>query len=88
MNVSAWCGRCGESFRLAQVVDEGAVGRCPRCGEPFNSAYTVVVAGAVAQLLRAGEELRESVHRLREVAPLLHVDRARLYADLDVDLDR
>jgi hypothetical protein len=88
VNVGAWCGHCGQSFRLVESVTDGAAGSCPRCGRAFDPAYTAVVVTAVRQLLAAAGSLSAAAHQLREVAPSLHIDRAQLYRDLDADLDR
>jgi hypothetical protein len=83
MNVSAWCGHCGESFRLAELVEGGFDGRCPRCGgELAEASYLPVASGAVHDVLRAAAALDEAATRLREVAPRLHVDGRKLRADL------
>jgi hypothetical protein len=88
MNISAWCGICGESFRLLEVMEGGTAGRCPRCGEPFAAGYAAVLAGAVNQLATAADALESAVRQLADVAPALHVDRRKLYAELDDALDR
>ena len=83
MNVGAWCGHCGESFRLAELVDGGFDGRCPRCGHYLAEAsYLPVASSAVHDVLRAAAALDEAATRLREVAPRLHVDGRKLRADL------
>jgi len=83
VNVGAWCGHCGESFRLAELVDGGFDGRCPRCGQELAEAsYLPVASSAVHDVLRAAAALDESATRLREVAPRLHVDGRKLRADL------
>jgi hypothetical protein len=83
MNVSAWCGHCGASFRLAELVEGGFDGRCPRCGrELAEASYLPVASGAVHDVLRAAAALDEAATRLREVAPRLHVDGRKLRADL------
>lgn len=86
MNVEAWCGSCGENFRLAQVVDEFG-GRCPRCGVVYSHEYNAVVTTSSAQLIRAAELLHDAGQQLRDIAPLLHVDREALYKALDEVLD-
>ena len=88
MTVTAWCGMCGESFRLLEVVEGGNAGRCPRCGESFAAGYTAVLAGAVHQLASAADALDGAARQLADVAPALHVDRRKLYAELDDALDR
>lgn len=88
MNTEAWCGHCGESFRLAQVVEEGAGGRCPRCGVVFSHEYNAVVTSAASAAIEAHQRLLESLQRIAEIAPLLHVDRESLYKSLDEHLLR
>ena len=83
MNTEAWCGHCGESFRLAQVVEEGNGGRCPRCGIVFSHEYNAVVTSASSQVMAAQAQLEQSLQRLAEIAPLLHVNREALYKGLD-----
>lgn len=83
MNVGAWCGHCGESFRLAELVAGAFDGRCPRCGQELAEAsYLPVASAAVHDVLRAAAALDEAATRLREVAPRLHVDGRKLKADL------
>ena len=88
MNTEAWCGHCGESFRLAQVVEEGAGGRCPRCGIVFSHEYNAVVTSAAAEAIAAHARLEDALQRIAEIAPLLHVDRGALYKSLDAHLAR
>ena len=88
MKLDGWCGSCGESFGLAQVVTEGNGGRCPRCGIAFNHEYNAVVTSSVSALVRAYAELHDAAQRLADTAPLLHVDRAALYKSLDAHLAR
>ena len=88
MKLDGWCGHCGETFGLAQVVAEGDGGRCPRCGIAFNHEYTAVVTSSVNALLRAYAEMYDAAQRLADTAPLLHVDRASMYKSLDQHLDR
>ncbi len=76
MNVTAWCGRCGESFPLLEVVDSGTPGHCPRCGVAFAPDYAAVMVSAVRQVLAAAAVLDQSGGQLRDVAPLLHIDQA------------
>lgn len=87
MNVEAWCGQCGESFRLAQVVAEGTGGRCPRCGVVFSHEYNAVVTSSASELITAAAALHDAGERMRDTAPLLHVDREALYKALDGVLD-
>lgn len=88
MDVAAWCGRCGDSFRLLEVVDDGNAGRCPRCGEPFAPGYAPVVAAAVRQLSAAARTIASAGNQLAELAPKLHIDAGKLAADLTEVLDR
>lgn len=83
MDVGAWCGACGDSFRLLQVVEDGNAASCPRCGSSFAPAYAVVVAQAVRRQASAAANLAAAGQQLRDVAPRLHVDWAKLDADLD-----
>ena len=83
MDVGAWCGHCGESFRLAELVDGAFDGRCPRCGrEVVNDGYLSVASGTVQDVLRAAAALDAAVAKLRDIAPRLHVDGRKLRADL------
>jgi transposase-like protein len=88
LNVDGWCGHCGESFRLAQVVEAGAGGRCPRCGVVYNHDYNAVVTSSVSAFIRAAEAMHDAAQQMTETAPLLHVDREALYKALDEYLDR
>jgi len=88
VKLDGWCGRCGESFSLTQVVTEGAGGRCPRCGVAFNHDYNAVVTSSVSALLSAYADLHDAAQRLADTAPQLHIDRAGLYQSLDTHLDR
>ena len=85
MNITAWCGHCGDSFRLLQVVEEGAGGSCPRCGFVFAPGYRTVVVSAIRRLSAAADALEEARMQLHEVAPGLHVDGRRLATDLDLE---
>lgn len=87
MDVAAWCGRCGQQFRLLEVLAAPHAGHCPRCGEPFAASYTAVVAAAVRQLDVAVGALAAAGQQLVDVAPRLHVDTAQLAADLHEVLD-
>jgi hypothetical protein len=87
VQVTAWCGWCGESFRLDEMTAQGFSGRCPRCGEPLSPDYTPVASAAVHELLDAAEQLSAAAIRLREVAPRLHLDARRLTADISESLD-
>ena len=83
MNIAAWCGHCGESFRLAELVEGAFNGHCPRCGrDVVEASYLPVASAAVHDVLRAAAALDEAATRLREVAPRLHVDARKLSADL------
>jgi len=87
VNVAAWCGHCGESFRLAELVEGAFDGRCPRCGRDLiEASYLPVASGAVHDVLRAAAALDEAAARLRDVAPRLHVDARKLTADLTESL--
>ncbi len=88
MNTEAWCGHCGEAFRLAQVVEEGTGGRCPRCGIVFSHEYNAVVTTSAQQAIAAHAQLEQALQRIAEIAPLLHVDREALYKSLDTYLLR
>jgi hypothetical protein len=82
VNVVAWCGNCGESFRLAELVEAAFDGCCPRCGFAFAEGYLPVASVAVHDVLRTASELQGAVARLRDVAPRLHVDGRKMCADL------
>lgn len=88
MNTEAWCGNCGESFRLAQVVEEGSGGRCPRCGIAYSHEYNAVVTTSAAQVIDAHAKLEAALQRLTDIAPLLHVDREALIKSLDEHMAR
>ena len=82
MDVGAWCGHCGESFRLAEMVQDGFSGRCPRCGRDLAPNYAPVASAAVHDVMRAAAALEDAAGRLHDVAPRLHVDARKLNADL------
>jgi hypothetical protein len=82
MDLGAWCGHCGESFRLAELVEDGFTGRCPRCGEDLAPGYAPVASAAVHDAIRAATALEGAAARLRDVAPRLHIDARKLNADL------
>jgi hypothetical protein len=82
MDIGAWCGHCGESFRLAELVADGYTGRCPRCGKELSPGYVPVASAAVHDVLAAAGALADAAARLRDVAPHLHVDARKLTADL------
>jgi hypothetical protein len=86
MDVGAWCGHCGESFRLAELVADGYTGRCPRCGKELSPGYVPVASAAVHDLLTAAAALADAAARLRDVAPRLHVDARKLTADVAASL--
>jgi hypothetical protein len=86
MDVGAWCGHCGESFRLQELVADGYSGRCPRCGRELSPDYVPVASAAVHDVLAAAEALSDAAARLRDVAPRLHVDARKLTADLSASL--
>lgn len=86
MDVGAWCGHCGESFRLEELVANGYSGRCPRCGRELSPDYVPVASAAVHDVLKAAEALSDAAVRLRDVAPRLHVDARKLTADLSASL--
>lgn len=88
MTLDGWCGNCGEGFRLAQIVQEGHGGRCPRCGFVYNHEYNAVVASTSTQILTAAAALNDALSRLADIAPELHVDRDQLYATFDKHLQR
>ena len=86
MDVGAWCGHCGESFRLAELVADGYDGRCPRCGKELSPGYVPVASAAVHDLLAATEALADAAARIRDIAPRLHVDARKLTADVVTSL--
>lgn len=79
MTLRGWCGRCGESFALVDVLaadadSAAAAGACPSCGALFAPGYTTVLAVTLRELLAAADALAAAAHRARDVAPALHVD--------------
>lgn len=82
MDVNAWCGHCGESFRLAELIEPAFTGRCPRCGRDLAPGYGPVASGAVHDTLAAIADLEAATGRLRDCAPRLHIDARRLAAGL------
>jgi predicted amidophosphoribosyltransferase len=82
VNVTAWCGTCGEAFPLIEAV-HGVPGRCPRCGQQLAPDYTAVLAATIGQLVSAAAALEGATRQLHQIAPSLHVDRRRIAADLD-----
>jgi predicted nucleic acid-binding Zn-ribbon protein len=85
--MGAWCGHCGESFRLGELVEDGFTGRCPRCGHDLAPGYAPVASAAVHDAMRAAEALENALGRLTDVAPRLHVDGRKLTADLAAALE-
>jgi hypothetical protein len=85
--VTAWCGRCGESFPLLEVVDSPTPGHCPRCGVALAPDYAAVLVSAVRQVVAAAVALDASGSQLADVAPLLHIDRRALAEGLESSLD-
>jgi hypothetical protein len=88
LNTEAWCGHCGETFRLAQVVEEGNGGRCPRCGYVYSHEYNAVVTASAAEVIDAHRGLEHALQRITDIAPLLHIDREALHKSLDAHLSR
>jgi hypothetical protein len=82
MNIAAWCGFCGESFRLEELVADGYTGRCPRCGEDLSPGYAPVASASVHELMAAAAALEVAAAQLRDVAPRLHIDIRKLCHDL------
>ena len=82
MNLMAWCGNCGESFRLEELIADGYTGRCPRCGEDLSPGYAPVASGAVHELMGAAASFEVAAARLRDVAHRLHIDGRKLCHDL------
>jgi hypothetical protein len=82
MDLGAWCGHCGESFRLAELAEGGFDGRCPRCGKDLAPGYVPVASAAVHDVLAATAAFAEAAARLRDVAPRLHVDARKLTDDM------
>ena len=81
MDIGAWCGHCGESFRLEELVAAGYTGRCPRCGRDLSPGYGPVASAAVHDAMTAAVALEGAVGRLHDVAPRLHLDARKLCAD-------
>jgi hypothetical protein len=82
VDVGAWCGHCGESFRLAELVTDGFSGRCPRCGCDLAPGYTPVASQTVHEVMTAAAALSGAAARLHDMAPRLHIDARKLNADL------
>lgn len=87
VKVTAWCGRCGQQFHLAELLAPPHAGRCPRCDEPFAAGYTAVVASAARSFTLAAQEMLAAGVRLKDVAPRLHIDAAGLGDGLRSALD-
>jgi hypothetical protein len=87
MDIQAWCGHCGESFRLDELVVGGFTGRCPRCDRQLAPDYTPIASTAIHDLLAAAATLREAAERLGEVAPRLHIDARKLTTEVAEALD-
>ncbi len=83
MGVGAWCGQCGESFRLVELVEDGRAMHCPRCGVDLAPGYGAPAGGAVNEVLAAADTLLRALDRLGDMAPHLHVDRRRLAGELE-----
>ncbi|MDP9431603.1 MAG: hypothetical protein M3P91_02470 [Actinomycetota bacterium] len=83
MDVGAWCGHCSESFRLVELLQDGNAGSCPRCGYRFAPSYAAVEAGAVRRVIEAAAALEAAGRLLRDTAPELHLDRQKLFTDLE-----
>jgi len=82
MDIGAWCGLCGDSFRLEELVAAGYTGRCPRCGRDLSPGYAPVGSAAVHDAIAAAAAFEGAVSRLHDVAPHLHLDARKLCADL------
>lgn len=68
-----WCGRCGRDFDLAEVLEPGAAGRCPRCLEPFAPSYDALLIALLRGVL-AGASDERALADLASIAPALHVE--------------
>jgi hypothetical protein len=86
VDLRAWCGYCGQTFRLAELVEGGFSGRCPRCSEDLAPGYTPVASAAVHLLLSAAADLEQAASRLSDSAPRLHVDTRKLADDVTTAL--
>ena len=82
MDIGAWCGHCGESFRLEELIASGYTGRCPRCGRDLSPGYAPVASAAVHEVIAAAAALEVAAGRLHDVAPRLHLDGRKLCADI------
>ena len=85
--MTAWCGRCGESFALLEVVESSAPAHCPRCGVALAPEYAAVLVSAVRQVVAAAAALDAAGSQLADIAPLLHIDRRALAEGLESSLD-
>jgi hypothetical protein len=89
VDVAAWCGRCGGSFPLVEVIaDPGAMGRCPRCSEPLGEGYAATVVPAIRRLLDAAQTLRDAATELTATAPSLHIDGPAVAAQISEAVGR
>lgn len=82
IDVTAWCGHCGQRFRLVEVCDGIPPASCPRCGDPFAPGYASVVVTAARRFLAAADALAQAGSELTDVAPALHVDAQALSGQL------
>lgn len=87
IDVTAWCGRCGQRFRLVELCDRTPPASCPRCGELFAPGYASVVVAAARQFLAAAGALAQAGTELTDVATGLHVDAVALSGQLTAVLD-
>jgi hypothetical protein len=87
VDVGAWCGLCGESFRLAELVESGFTGACPRCGRDLAGDYSPVVSAAVHEVILAADALAGAAGRVGAAAPHLHLDARKLTEDFAAVLD-
>lgn len=91
MTVPAWCGHCGESFDLAEVLAPaaggGEAGHCPRCGAALAPGYLTVLMSAARSLTSALESAGAAAAQLRDIAPALHVDHRAVCDRLREALD-
>jgi hypothetical protein len=87
VDVGAWCGRCGQRFRLLEIVEPAHPAACPRCGEPLAPGYAAVVVSTAREVAAAAAALEAAANRLRDVAPALHVDTAALGERLRESVD-
>jgi hypothetical protein len=64
--IGARCRRCGRSFYLFEVRDEGT-GTCPRCGRPLAADWTAVLLEDIARAEIAQRHLFQALRRLRKL---------------------